>query len=61
MGISAMTIGQDILADVRAALDSVAALDLHKTPVDVDWDGQAVTLEGEVVSIVAKKMEPSSP
>lgn len=51
-----MTTSQRILDTVRAALDSVAALDLHKTPVEAAWDGQAVTLEGEVDSIVAKKL-----
>lgn len=47
---------QRILDDVRAALASVPLLDLHRTSIRTAWDGQAVTLEGEVESIAAKKL-----
>jgi len=47
---------EDFLHKLRAALDSVAMLDRHRHSVQVDWDGEAVTLSGEVPSVAAKKL-----
>ena len=45
----------DILAKVRAALSSEPRLDLHATPVDLAFDGETLTMTGEVTSVIAKK------
>lgn len=46
----------DILDAVRAALRCESALDLHDHPLDLDFAEGALTLDGEVASVAAKKL-----
>ena len=44
-----------VVEAVRKALDSEPRLDLHNYPIAIAYDGTALTLEGEVPSVAAKK------
>lgn len=45
----------EILHAVQAALMSEPRIDLHETPVDMDFDDGTLTLTGEVANVAAKK------
>ncbi len=47
---------QELLNRMRAVLRSEAEVDLHEYPLKLDFVDGLVTLEGETVSIVAKKL-----
>lgn len=51
-----MTSDREILAAVRAALESSPRLDLHAQPIDLAIDGENLIMEGEVASVAAKKL-----
>jgi osmotically-inducible protein OsmY len=42
-------------AKVRAALASLPGLDLQETPVDISFDGEVLTMTGEVAAVADKK------
>jgi osmotically-inducible protein OsmY len=54
--MTAMTNKTDVVDAVRAALASEPRLDLHRYPVDVDFEDGTLTLEGEVPNVAAKKL-----
>lgn len=51
-----MTARDDVLAAVRSALRSEPRLDLHRFPIAVSLDEDALILEGDVANIAQKKL-----
>lgn len=51
-----MSLKEDVLDEVRAALRSEPRLDLHRYPVELDFADGTLTLEGDVPNVAAKKL-----
>lgn len=49
---------EEIAKSVRAAFEHDPAIDLHRYPIDIRVEEGALVLEGEVGSIVAKRLAP---
>jgi len=56
LGSQSMTTTQQVLDRARHALASEPRLDLHRFPLSLAFDGQTLTIEGEVADIAAKKL-----
>lgn len=52
----AMSQKEQILKAVRAAFEHETRINLHKSPIAMDWRDGVLTLEGDVQNIAAKKL-----
>jgi osmotically-inducible protein OsmY len=46
----------EVVKKVRAALERDTRINLHHDPVEIEYDGEVVTLSGEVADIAAKRL-----
>ncbi|HEU4616493.1 MAG TPA: BON domain-containing protein [Gammaproteobacteria bacterium] len=46
----------EIEKKIRAALERDTRINLHRDPIEIDFDGASVTLSGEVADIAAKRL-----
>jgi osmotically-inducible protein OsmY len=46
----------EVEKSIRAALEREPRINLHRDPVDIEFDGEVVTLTGEVSDIAAKRL-----